>query len=137
MAIALINRRARRTYRQTDRQTDKQTDKHPVADTHPVAVVISHITYGRTVKVDYSSFSWEGLHGKQVVATGKGKTGTIPTFAVGRATWEACSGNWERKKGTIPAFAVGRATWEACSGNWERKKGTIPTFAVGRAPWEA
>jgi hypothetical protein len=70
------------------------------------------------------------------VAIGKGKTGTIPAFAVGRATWEACSGNWERKNGNIPAFAVGRATWEVCSGNWERKNGNIPAFAVGRATWE-
>jgi hypothetical protein len=78
------------------------------ADTHPVAVVISHITYARTMKVDYSRYSLGGLHGKQVVATGKGKTGTIPAFAVGRATWETGSGNWERKKtGTIPAFALG------------------------------
>jgi hypothetical protein len=58
-------------------------DTHLVADTHPVAVVISHITYARTVKVDYSRFSWGGLHGKHVVATGKGETGTIPAFAVG------------------------------------------------------
>jgi hypothetical protein len=50
-------------------------------DTHPVAVVISHVTYARTMKVDYSRFSWGGLHGKHVVATGKGKTGTIPVFA--------------------------------------------------------
>jgi hypothetical protein len=56
-------------------------DTHPV-DTHPVAVVISHITYARTMKVDYSIFSWGGLHGKHVVATGKGKTGTIPAFAL-------------------------------------------------------
>jgi hypothetical protein len=57
--------------------------RHPVADTHPVAVVISHITYARTMKVDYSSFSWGGLHGKHVVATGKGITGTIRSFALG------------------------------------------------------
>jgi hypothetical protein len=50
---------------------------------HPVAVVISRITYARTMKVDYSRFSWGGLHGKHVVATGKGKTGTIPAFALG------------------------------------------------------
>jgi hypothetical protein len=25
---------------------------------HPVAMVILHITYARTVKVDYSRFSW-------------------------------------------------------------------------------
>jgi hypothetical protein len=36
-------------------------------DTHSVAVVISHITYARTVKVDYFRFRWEGLHGKHVV----------------------------------------------------------------------
>jgi hypothetical protein len=35
------------------------------------------------MKVDYSRFSWGGLHGKHVVATGKGKTGTIPAFAQG------------------------------------------------------
>jgi hypothetical protein len=50
---------------------------------HPVAVVISHITYARTMKVDYSRFSWGGLHGKLVVANWKGKTGTIPAFALG------------------------------------------------------
>jgi hypothetical protein len=50
---------------------------------HPVAVVISHITYARTVKVDYSRFSWGGLHGKHVVATWKRKAGTIPAFALG------------------------------------------------------
>jgi hypothetical protein len=38
---------------------------------HPVAVVILHITYARTMKVDYSRFSWGGLHGKHVVATWK------------------------------------------------------------------
>jgi hypothetical protein len=42
---------------------------------HPVAVVTLHITYARSMKVDYSRFSW------------------------GRATWEACSGNLERKNG--------------------------------------
>jgi hypothetical protein len=36
---------------------------------HPVAVVISHITYARTMKFDYSRFSWRGLHRKPVVAT--------------------------------------------------------------------
>jgi hypothetical protein len=36
---------------------------------HLVAVVISHITYARTMKVDYSRFSWGGLHVKHVVAT--------------------------------------------------------------------
>jgi hypothetical protein len=50
---------------------------------HPVAVVISHITYARTMKVDYSRFSWGGLHRKHVVATGKVKPGTIPAFALG------------------------------------------------------
>jgi hypothetical protein len=50
---------------------------------HPVAVVILHITYAPTTKVDYSRFSWEGLHGKHVVATWKRKTGTIPAFALG------------------------------------------------------
>jgi hypothetical protein len=50
---------------------------------YPVAVVISHITYARTMKVDYSRFSLGGLHGKHVVATWKGKTGTIPAFAIG------------------------------------------------------
>jgi hypothetical protein len=49
------------------------------------------------MKVDYSRFSLRELHGKHVMATGKGKTGAI---AVGRATWEACSGNWERKNGS-------------------------------------
>jgi hypothetical protein len=50
---------------------------------HRVAVVISHITYARTMKVDCSRFSWGGLHGKHVVATWKGKTGTITAFALG------------------------------------------------------
>jgi hypothetical protein len=50
---------------------------------HPVAVVISHITYARIMKVDYSRFNWGGLHGKHVVVTWKGKTETIPTFALG------------------------------------------------------
>jgi hypothetical protein len=50
---------------------------------HPVVVVISRITYARNMKVDYSRFSWEGLNWKHVVATGKGKTGTIPAFAQG------------------------------------------------------
>jgi hypothetical protein len=50
---------------------------------HSVAVVISHITYARTMKADYSRFSWGGLHGKHVVATWKVKTGTIPAFALG------------------------------------------------------
>jgi hypothetical protein len=35
------------------------------------------------MKVDYSRFSCGRLHGKQVVATGKGKMGTIPAFALG------------------------------------------------------
>jgi hypothetical protein len=50
-------------------------------DTHPVAVVISHITYVRTMKVDYSRFSWGGLHGKHVQETSLALTGfqtTIP-----------------------------------------------------------
>jgi hypothetical protein len=34
---------------------------------HPMAVVISHITYARTMKVDYSRFIWGGLRGKHVV----------------------------------------------------------------------
>jgi hypothetical protein len=34
---------------------------------HPVAVVNLHITYARTMKVDYSRFSLGGLHGKHVV----------------------------------------------------------------------
>jgi hypothetical protein len=50
---------------------------------HPVSVVISHVAYARTMKVDYSRFSWGGLHGKRVVETWKGKTGTIPAFALG------------------------------------------------------
>jgi hypothetical protein len=52
-------------------------------DTQPVAVVISHITYSQTMKVDYSKFSWGGLHGKRVVATWKRKMGTFPAFALG------------------------------------------------------
>jgi hypothetical protein len=48
---------------------------------HPVAVVNLHITYARTMKVDYSRFSWGGLHGKH--GTWKRKTGTIPAFALG------------------------------------------------------
>jgi hypothetical protein len=28
-------------------------------------------------------------------------------FSYGMATWEACSGNLEKKTGTIPAFALG------------------------------
>jgi hypothetical protein len=69
-----------------------------------VAVVILHITYERNIKVDYCRFSLGGLQEKHVVAAGKGKTGTIPAFAVGRATWEACSGNWERKNGNHPSI---------------------------------
>jgi hypothetical protein len=42
------------------------------------------------MKVDYCSFRWGGIHGKYVVATGKGKTGTNLAFIVGRATWEVC-----------------------------------------------
>jgi hypothetical protein len=48
--------------------------------THPVIVVNLHITYARTMKVDYSRFSW------------------------GRATWEVCSGNLERKNGNHPSI---------------------------------
>jgi hypothetical protein len=47
---------------------------------HPVAVVISHITYARIMKVDFSRFSWGWLHGKHVVATGKGKNGNHPSI---------------------------------------------------------
>jgi hypothetical protein len=51
---------------------------------HPVAVIILRITYARTTKVDYSRFSY------------------------GRATWEACSGNLEKKiTRTIAVFALG------------------------------
>jgi hypothetical protein len=50
---------------------------------HAVAVVNLHIAYARTMKVDYSRFSWGGLHGKHVVATWKRKTETIPAFALG------------------------------------------------------
>jgi hypothetical protein len=51
---------------------------------HPVAGVILHITYAPTIKVHYSRLSQ------------------------GRATWEACSGNLEKKiTGTIQAFALG------------------------------
>jgi hypothetical protein len=35
------------------------------------------------MKVDYSRFSLGELHGKHVVATWKGKTGTIQAFALG------------------------------------------------------
>jgi hypothetical protein len=47
---------------------------------HPMAVPNLHITYARTMKVDYSRFS------------------------SGKATWEACSGNWERKNGNHPSI---------------------------------
>jgi hypothetical protein len=50
---------------------------------HPEAVVNLHITYARTMKVGYCRFSMGGLHGKHVVAAWKGKTGTIPAFALG------------------------------------------------------
>jgi hypothetical protein len=50
---------------------------------HLVAVVNLRITYARTMKVDYSRFSLGRLHGKHVVATWKGKTGTILAFALG------------------------------------------------------
>jgi hypothetical protein len=50
---------------------------------HPVAVVILHITYARTMKIDYSRFSWGGLHGRHVVVTWKRKTATISAFAPG------------------------------------------------------
>jgi hypothetical protein len=40
---------------------------------HPVAVVILHIAYARTMNVDYSRLSWGGKHGKHVVATWKRK----------------------------------------------------------------
>jgi hypothetical protein len=50
---------------------------------HPVAVVISHITYARTMKVYYSRFSFGGLHGEHVVATCIRKTGTIPAVDLG------------------------------------------------------
>jgi hypothetical protein len=44
---------------------------------------LSIVLYARTMKVDFSRFSWGGLHGKHVVATWKGKSGTIPAFALG------------------------------------------------------
>jgi hypothetical protein len=68
-------------------------------DTHPVAVDISHITYARTMKVDYARFSWGGLHGKHVVATGKGKTGTVPAFAIGprKTKKNLCRVGWSQK----------------------------------------
>jgi hypothetical protein len=50
---------------------------------HPVAIVNLHVTYARTMKADYSGFSWGGLHCKHLVATWKGKTETIPAFALG------------------------------------------------------
>jgi hypothetical protein len=49
---------------------------------HPGVVVNLHITYARTMKVDYFRFNWGGLHGKHVVATWKGKTGTIPAYFI-------------------------------------------------------
>jgi hypothetical protein len=59
---------------------------------HPVAVVILHITYARTMKVDYCRFKLR------------------------RATWEACSGNLEKKiTGTTPAFTLRpRKTKKTC-----------------------
>jgi hypothetical protein len=65
------------------RDDDDDDDNKLQMGRHPVAVVISHITYSRTMKVDYSRFSWGGLRGKRVVATCKGKTETIPAFALG------------------------------------------------------
>jgi hypothetical protein len=50
---------------------------------HPVALANLYITYAWTMKVDYSRFSWGGLHGKHVVETWKGKTGTVSAFALG------------------------------------------------------
>jgi hypothetical protein len=47
---------------------------------HPVAVVILHITYAWTMKVDYSRFSQ------------------------GRAKWEACSGNLRKENGYHPSI---------------------------------
>jgi hypothetical protein len=52
-------------------------------ETQLVPVVISHITYVRTMKVDYFRFSFRGLHWKPVVVIWKGKTGTILAFALG------------------------------------------------------
>jgi hypothetical protein len=58
---------------------------------HPVAVVISHITFARMLKVDYFTFSLGGLHRKHVVATWEGKTGTISKFSLGpRKTKKPC-----------------------------------------------
>jgi hypothetical protein len=47
---------------------------------HPVAADNLHTTYARTMKVDYSRFSWGG------------------------ATWEACSVNLEKKNGNHPSI---------------------------------
>jgi hypothetical protein len=60
---------------------------------HPVAVVNLHITYARTVKVDYSRFSWGGLREKHVVATWKG-------------TYTAVQQLWQREApvdGSVPS----------------------------------
>jgi hypothetical protein len=56
------------------------------------------------MEVDYSRFSWGGLHEKHIMASGKRKMGTIPAFVEGRATWEACSDNWEMKNGNHPSI---------------------------------
>jgi hypothetical protein len=48
--------------------------------TRSVAVVILHVTYARTMKVDCPGFSWGGLHGKHVVATWKIKNGNHPSI---------------------------------------------------------
>jgi hypothetical protein len=63
---------------------------------HPVAVVNLHITYARTMKVNYTRFSWGGLHVKHVVATWKGETGTIVTFALGprKTKKNLCRDGW-------------------------------------------
>jgi hypothetical protein len=47
---------------------------------HPVAVVISHITYARTMKDNYSRFSWGLLHGKHVVGNLEKKNGNQPSI---------------------------------------------------------
>jgi hypothetical protein len=70
---------------------------------HLVAVVISHITYARTMKVDYSRFSWGGLHGKHVVGTWKGKMGTIPAFALGPRKTEKNLCRDDRSEQDLPA----------------------------------
>jgi hypothetical protein len=79
------------------------------------------------MKVDHFSFRWGGLHGKYVVATGKGKTGTIPAFAVGRAAWEVCSGNWERKNGNHPSL---------CSRTQENQENPVSRWPVRAGPSE-